>query len=141
MSRCNDYPAVGYRARDFVGYFNLRTIGIGSFFSASSVFFCPSFFCYASFFALITSPPHFSSLAATPSSVQPPMAPKPGAPTTSPRGPVTTLLLERLLRWDGEFAELDETFYARENRVLKLELFSVKSVSNEATLRSQMSAL
>lgn len=86
--------------------------------------------------ALIASPLQSSSLAAALSSVKSPIAPKSAASSIPTRRPVSALLRECLARWNTEFAELDETFFAREKRVLELKSFLAKSISREPTIRS-----
>lgn len=68
-------------------------------------------------------------------------APKLAACNTSPRGPTIALLSEHLVLRDAEFAELDEAFITRKNRVLQLESTLSTAASTEAMLCSQVATV
>lgn len=150
---CSGYSAVSSSDRDFVVYFNICTINSGFFFSSSCIFL-PSFTCscnhtnfdYGSSavhlpLAFVVFPFYPSSPRAAPSPAQSSVMPEPAASSTLPCGLVTALFRERPARAISAFAELDEAFFALEDRVLKVELFLAKPTSCEANLRSQISAL
>lgn len=69
------------------------------------------------------------------------MAPETAGSKSPLRDPIAGLLRERLERRDVEFSERYETSLAREDHVLELKSFLVKSASDEANLRSNVTAM
>lgn len=89
----------------------------------------------------VVSLPQPSSPPTAPSSVHDLVVTEPVALSPPPCGPVIAFQRERHARRDAEFAEIDEAFLARDDRVLELESSFAKATSTEAILCSQVGAL